>query len=90
MPFKTLTPSLSASPQLTQADVAQAALQGFRAIIDNRPDGEEPGQLSATDMQALAVTHGMGFAHCTTTNPAGRWLVAAFSTSRIPAVQKHG
>ena len=63
MPFKPLTPTLSVSPQLSEADVAQAARDGFRAIIDNRPDGEEPGQLSAADMEALAARHGMGFAH---------------------------
>jgi sulfide:quinone oxidoreductase len=66
MPFKSLTPSLSVSPQVTEADVAQAARDGFRAIIDNRPDGEEPGQPSAAEMQALAATHGMGFAHVPT------------------------
>ena len=66
MPFKTLTPSLSVSPQLTEADVTQAARDGFRAIIDNRPDGEEPGQPSAAEMQAFAATHGLGFAHVPT------------------------
>lgn len=66
MPFKALTPSLSVSPQLSEADVAQAAQAGFRAIIDNRPDGEEPGQPSAAEMQALAASHGMGFAHVPT------------------------
>ncbi len=66
MPFKALTPSLSISPQLSEADVAQAARDGFRAIIDNRPDGEEPSQLSAAEMQALATAHGMSFAHVPT------------------------
>ena len=66
MPFKTLTPSLSVSPQLSEADVAQAARDGFRAIIDNRPDGEEPGQPSAAEMQAFAASHGLGFAHVPT------------------------
>lgn len=66
MPFKALTPSLSVSPQLTEADVAQAARDGFRAIISNRPDGEEPGQPSASEMQALAASHGMGFSHVPT------------------------
>lgn len=66
MPFKALTTSLSVSPQLSEADVAQAARDGFRAIIDNRPDGEEPGQPSATEMQAMAASHGMGFAHVPT------------------------
>ena len=63
MPFKALTPALSVSPQLSAAQVAQVASQGFRAIIDNRPDGEEDGQLSGAEMEALAAAHGMGFAH---------------------------
>ena len=63
MPFKAPTPCLSASPQLSEADVVQAERDGFRAIVNNRPDGEEPGQASAADMQALAARHGMEFAH---------------------------
>jgi sulfide:quinone oxidoreductase len=63
MAFKQLTPSLSVSPQLDAADVEAAARQGFRAIIDNRPDGEEPGQITAAQMEALAAEQGMGFAH---------------------------
>jgi sulfide:quinone oxidoreductase len=66
MPFKALTPSLSVSPQLTEADVAEAARNGFRAIIDNRPDGEEPGQPTAAEMKAMATAHGLGFAHVPT------------------------
>ena len=66
MPFKALTPALSVSPQLDEADVAEAASAGFRAIIDNRPDGEEPGQPTAAEMSALATAHGLGFAHVPT------------------------
>jgi sulfide:quinone oxidoreductase len=63
MTIKSLTPALSVSPQLTEADIAQAARDGFRGIVDNRPDGEEPGQLSADQMEQLAASHGMAFAH---------------------------
>lgn len=63
MTFKSLTPSLSVTSQPSNADVARAAQEGFRAIIDNRLDGEEPGQISAADMRQLAATHGMAFAH---------------------------
>ena len=66
MPFKTLSPFLSVAPQLTAVDVAEAAREGYRAIIDNRPDGEEPGQPMAAEMRALAASHGMGFAHVPT------------------------
>ncbi|MDP3404247.1 MAG: TIGR01244 family sulfur transferase [Brevundimonas sp.] len=66
MSFKPLTPFLSVAPQISEADVALAARQGFRSIIDNRPDGEEPGQPSAAEMKALAEAHGLGFAHVPT------------------------
>lgn len=66
MPFRHLTPTLSVSPQLNEADVAKAAKEGFRAIIDNRPDGEEGGQISAAQMEKLAADQGMAFAHIPT------------------------
>lgn len=66
MPFKTLSASLSVAPQLTAGDVAEAARAGFRAIIDNRPDGEEPGQPTAAEIRDLAASHGMSFAHVPT------------------------
>lgn len=63
MAFKQLTPTLAVSPQLSETDVAEAAKVGFRAIIDNRPDGEEGGQISAAEMEKLAADQGMAFAH---------------------------
>lgn len=63
MSIKQLSPAFSVSPQITQADVAQAAQKGFRAIIDTRPDGEEAGQPSAGDVSAWGAAHGMAFAH---------------------------
>jgi sulfide:quinone oxidoreductase len=63
MTFRRLSASFSASPQLSPADVASAAQAGFRTIIDNRPDAEDAGQPSAADMEAIAKSHGLGFAH---------------------------
>ncbi len=63
MPFKALTPSFSVSSQITEADVARAAQDGFRAIIDNRPDDEDAGQPSAASLAAEAARHGMIFEH---------------------------
>lgn len=40
-----------------------AAAQGFKAIINNRPDGEEEGQIAAAEMEAMAAKHGMEFMH---------------------------
>jgi len=37
------------------------AAAGFRAIVNNRPDGEEPGQPSAYEMRAAAEAAGLGY-----------------------------
>ena len=63
MSFKSLTPKLSVAPQMDETDVARAAQQGFKAIIDNRPDDEERGQISAAQMKQMAADHGMEFVH---------------------------
>lgn len=63
MSFNELNANLSAAPQLTREDVAAAAAQGFRTIIDLRPDGEEPGQPPAETIAAAAREHGLAFVH---------------------------
>ncbi|MCW6511653.1 TIGR01244 family sulfur transferase [Lichenifustis flavocetrariae] len=63
MTFKRLSPSFSASTQLSAADVALAAEAGFRTIVDNRPDAEDAGQPSAADMEAIAKNHGLALVH---------------------------
>jgi sulfide:quinone oxidoreductase len=63
MTFKSLTTDISVTKQITAQDVADAAAQGYRALLSNRPDGEEPGQLSAVDIAELAIRHGMAFEH---------------------------
>ncbi|WP_439569647.1 TIGR01244 family sulfur transferase [Sphingopyxis sp.] len=63
MTIRTLTPALSVSPQIAPADVAALAASGFRAIVCNRPDGEEPGQPPASTVAAAAEAHGLRFVH---------------------------
>ena len=41
---KTLTAGLQVAPQVEPSDMPALAGQGIRAIINNRPDGEAPGQ----------------------------------------------
>lgn len=62
MQAKSLTPILSVGPQLNIADLAAAA-ERFRAIINNRPDGEEPGQPSSAEIQAEAERLGLQYRH---------------------------
>lgn len=59
---KPLTPTLSVTAHLSEADVVQAARDGFLAIINNRPDGEDPAQLSSDSIARLAAQYGMEYA----------------------------
>jgi uncharacterized protein (TIGR01244 family) len=60
--FIRLTPQIAVSPQITPEDCARAAAEGFVGIINNRPDGEEPGQPDAATMKAAAVAAGLRYA----------------------------
>lgn len=61
MPFRSLTPLFSVSPQLSIADVDQAAADGFQAIVCARPDGETPGQIPAGTIEQAAQDRGLAF-----------------------------
>lgn len=61
--FRRVTDNLSVSPQIQPADVATAAAQGFRLIINNRPDGEEPGQPAAAQIEAAAKAAGLAYVY---------------------------
>ena len=49
------------SPQISPADVADAAALGVRLIINNRPDGEAPGQPTDAEIAAAARAAGIAF-----------------------------
>ena len=58
-----VTDDISVAPQISVADVEAAARQGFKTIINNRPDGEAPDQPSSAQMQAAAEAAGIAYAH---------------------------
>ena len=60
---KVISADLSVSPQITPQDVAIARDQGFRAIICNRPDGEDPDQPSFHEIEAAAKAAGIEARH---------------------------
>lgn len=63
MKFKPLHPSLFVSRQLYPDDLLTAAKTGFRRIICNRPDGEDPDQLATAEIAHAALGLGMDFVH---------------------------
>jgi len=56
-----LDSAVSVSPQLDKADFAELAAQGFRSVVNNRPDGEAPDQLPSQEAEALARQHGLEY-----------------------------
>lgn len=56
-----LTPEISVAPQIDPGDLAAVAAAGFRAVINNRPDGEVSGQPSDAQMQAAAAASGLAY-----------------------------
>jgi uncharacterized protein (TIGR01244 family) len=59
--FRRVTDDLSVAPQISVADVAEAARQGFKTIVNNRPDGEDPAQPDAAQIKAAATAAGLEF-----------------------------
>jgi uncharacterized protein (TIGR01244 family) len=58
-----LAPGLSVAGALDESDIEALAAAGVRTIINNRPDGEDPGQLPAAAAQKLAATLGIAYHH---------------------------
>ena len=56
-----LGPQVYVSGQLYEHDVRLAAKQGVRSIMNNRPDGEAPGQPLNADLQKVAEELGMTY-----------------------------
>lgn len=61
--FRRVTDDISVSPQITVDDVRAAAAQGFRTIINNRPDGEDPTQPAGAEIEAAARAAGLAYFH---------------------------
>lgn len=59
--FRTVTDKISVSPQITPEDVVAAAGEGFALIVNNRPDGEEPGQPDGAEIAAAAEEAGLAY-----------------------------
>lgn len=58
-----VTDELFVAPQPGRTDLRRFAELGFRTVINNRPDGEEPAQLSAADARAEAERLNMAYVH---------------------------
>lgn len=91
MPFKQVSPLFSVSGQLTPDDVRDAAAQGFKTIICNRPDNEEATQLASKNVQGQAEALGLKFVYIPVspsgaTASDGAKMRAALDTMQSPVL----
>ncbi|WP_138935960.1 TIGR01244 family sulfur transferase [Roseovarius arcticus] len=61
MDLRKITDTFSVSPQIEVADVPAIKQAGFRAIVCNRPDGEDAGQPDSAAIEAAATAAGLEF-----------------------------
>lgn len=59
--IRALAPGVLVSGQIRPEDVASSAARGVGRIVNNRPDGEEPGQPSSREIEAAARAAGLDY-----------------------------
>lgn len=79
--FRKLDDTISVAGQITPDDVAAAAAEGFTFVINNRPDGEQPGQPTAAEIEAAAAAAGLGYRAIPITH-------AGFSEDQVTAMRE--
>lgn len=67
--FTRIAENFTVSEQITPDHVAHIASAGYRIVVCNRPDDEEPGQPSAAEIEAACETHGLDFHHLPVSGP---------------------
>ena len=61
--FKQLDHKTLVCGQISAADIAEAKRLGVTMIINNRPDGEDPGQPTSAEISAAAAEAGIAYRH---------------------------
>ena len=89
--FRRLSDRVWASPQIDEQDVAEAAERGFAMIVNNRPDGEAPGQPEGSAIAAVAGRSGLDYRAIPITQagfsmPQVEAMVAALDEARGPVL----
>lgn len=63
MEIRKLSDKMSVSPQINPGDLPEIAKAGFKLVINNRPDGEAPGQPTTAEIAAAAEQAGLAYAY---------------------------
>lgn len=63
------TDRFAVHPQIRPEALEEVAALGYRRVINNRPDGEEPGQPRSAELEAKAKALGLEYYHLPITLP---------------------
>jgi uncharacterized protein (TIGR01244 family) len=63
MDYTKLSDRVAMAAQVTPGDIPCLAASGFVGIINNRPDGEAPGQPCSLELETEARRHGLAYWH---------------------------
>lgn len=58
-PIKQITREFSVSGQIQPDDLSEIARKGFKTVVANRPDGEDPDQPNFSEIEIIAETLGL-------------------------------
>lgn len=86
---KKLTQAVSVAGQLTIDDLANVRDAGFVAVVNHRPDDEEPGQPGSEDLEAEAGRLGLEYVWAPVTGFPGAEAVEA-TTQALAAADGQG
>ena len=81
MMFRTLNDDVLVAGQIDTANVAGAAALGVTVIVNNRPDGEEPGQPPSAEIEGAALAAGLAYHHIPVAGGFGPDQVAAMAAA---------
>ena len=59
--IRQVSDKFAVAPQICEQDFATIAEKGFKLVINNRPDGEEFGQLTSADAESAAQAQGLQY-----------------------------
>jgi uncharacterized protein (TIGR01244 family) len=78
--FRTLDEHVSVWGQIAPEELAAVRAAGFATLVNNRPDGEQPGQPSGDEIAAAARAAGLSY-HAIPVDHSGfaEWQVAAMA-----------
>ncbi len=84
-----LTQTVAVAGQISLDQVPQIAAAGYKVLVNNRPDGEEPGQPSSVQVEAAAIEAGLEYHYLPVTasnfpGPGAGQMAALFADASRP------